>query len=57
MFETNGKKQSQKRNRKYKESKMNILELKNTNEKLNECAQWKTERKVQSEESIKFKVE
>ena len=49
--------QSQKRNRKYQESKMNILELKNINEKLNEWAQWKIERKVQIEESIKFKVE
>ena len=39
------------------ELKINILELKNTNEKLNEWAQWKTERKVQSEESIKLKVE
>ena len=38
--------QSQKRNRTYKESKMNILELKNINEKLNEWAQWKIERKV-----------
>lgn len=58
-FETNGKKnrKSQKSNRKYKESKINSLELKTTNEKVNEWVQWKTERKVQSEKSIKLKVE
>lgn len=48
---------SQKSNRKYKESKINSLELKTYNEKVNEWVQWKTERKVQSEKSIKLKVE
>ena len=56
-MEKSERKKSQKSNRKYKESKINSLELKNTNEKVNEWVQWKTERKVQSEESIKLKVE
>ena len=40
-----------------KKSQMKILELKNTNEKLHEWVPWKMERKGQSEESIKLKVE